>query len=281
MQTSSDTTDRRDLLVSQKSTLPPSPISSEEFSKTSSKFFSKPSSNLPAAIQILKDRRQCILAENWNPIQLRPGDYDELWLQLERKEQDLLRYLEDKVHLDYDPKTFELVIRMPTEIHEYVGGSIIYDIRQQIDIIRTGNNSAAVLAQKIEYLELTSVILEDGARRDPDKEFGYKGAKYPTVVVEISYSQRKKNLAKLADQYIVETSGQIQMVIGIKLNYAGSKKQEIVISYEKLTIFLDKVEDIQGIETIPYVLAAGQESEDGNPRRRRNSIRRTNRHISV
>lgn len=112
MQASSDTTGRGNSLASKESsspeasvTLPLSPVSSED---PSSKLFSKPSlkpssksfSNIPAAIQLLKDRRKCILEENWNPIQLEPGDYDKLWQQLEREEVDLLSYIENKVQYE-------------------------------------------------------------------------------------------------------------------------------------------------------------------------------------
>ncbi|MCJ1387778.1 hypothetical protein MMC18_000621 [Xylographa bjoerkii] len=163
------------------------------------------------------------------------------------------------------------------------------------------------------------MFFEDGARHDPDKEFGYEGAQYPGVVIEIAYSQRKKNLSKLADHYIVESCGQINIVVGIELDYKGSKSatvslwcptygvdnegrflasdeilseefrkadgtgvrnkalrlqlkhfvpfqigadpdglaQEILISYEKLAIFVDKAQEIQSAENIPCVLAAG------------------------
>ncbi len=104
MQASSYMTDRRGSLVSENSTspelsvaLPPSPVSSEEpLSKPSS----KPSSNIAAAIRLLKDRRKCVLKDNWNPIQLQPGDYNELWQLLEREEGDLLSYVKDKVQYE-------------------------------------------------------------------------------------------------------------------------------------------------------------------------------------
>lgn len=118
---------------------------------------------------------------------------------------------------------------MPILIHEFIGESIAYDICRQIDIIRSVNNSAAVLAWKVHCLGSTSMFLEDRARHDPDKAFGYEGARYPGVVVEIAYSQRKKNLSKLADHYIVESSGQIQIVIGIELDYKESKSAIVSI----------------------------------------------------
>ncbi len=112
---------------------------------------------------------------------------------------------------------------MPTTIHESFGDSIGSEINRQLHMIRNGNNPAAILARKIWCIGSASIFLEDGARRDPDKEFTYEGTTCPGLVIEIAYSQRKKDLPRLADRYIVESSGQTQMVIGIQLDYRGSK----------------------------------------------------------
>ena len=104
MQASLYMTDRRGSLFSEDSILsesyvdsPPSPISSEEFL---SKPSPKPPSSIAGAIRLLKDRYECVLEDNWNPIQLLPGDYDELWRYLEGEEGDLLRYIKDKVQYE-------------------------------------------------------------------------------------------------------------------------------------------------------------------------------------
>ena len=73
------------------------------------------------------------------------------------------------------------------------------------------------------------MFFEHGARHDPDKEFGYEGAQYPGVVIEIAYSQRRKNLSKLADHCIVESWGQINIVVGIELDYKGSKSATVLL----------------------------------------------------
>lgn len=118
---------------------------------------------------------------------------------------------------------------MPIAIHESLKVSIVHEIRRQVDVIREGNNSAAILARDIVFNGSASILLEDGARRDPDTQFGYWGTQYPTLVVEIAYSQRIKHLPRLADHYIVESSGRIQMVIGIKLDYRGSKTATVSV----------------------------------------------------
>lgn len=118
---------------------------------------------------------------------------------------------------------------MPTTIHESFGGSIAYEINKQLDTIRNGNGPAAKLARLIGCIESASMFLEDGARRDPDKQFAYLGTKYPGLVIEIAYSQTEKNLLRLADHYIVQSSGRIKMVIGIELDYKGTKSAKLMI----------------------------------------------------
>ena len=50
-------------------------------------------------------------------------------------------------------------------------------------------------------------------------------------MIEVAYLQSKKegvkSLAKLADQYIVESSGVVKMVICLALEYRGTKKATI------------------------------------------------------
>ena len=77
--------------------LPPSPPSSED----------KPTSHIPEAIQLLKDRRTCILAENWNTIKLQPDEYEELWQRLGKEDEELLGYVEDKIR--YERNSYEEV----------------------------------------------------------------------------------------------------------------------------------------------------------------------------
>ena len=71
---------------------------------------------------MLKDRRTCILRKNWNIVKLLPGEFEELWQQLEKEDEELLGYAKNKIrykknHLrkhvandqsvDYNPRTLE------------------------------------------------------------------------------------------------------------------------------------------------------------------------------
>ncbi|MCJ1250788.1 hypothetical protein MMC30_008016 [Trapelia coarctata] len=234
MQASSHIPDRRGSSTSQYSkspettiAFPPSPISSED----------KPSSHILEAIQLLRNRRACILEDNWNTIKLQPGEYEELWQRLGKEDEKLLGYIQDKISVDYDPGTWDFVVRMPTNVHERLGCLIRSDIIEQLAEFRKGNNLAATLAQNIRPSGSASIFLEDGARRDPDMQFKYNGAHYPSLIVEIANTQSKKDggkdLPKLADQYITESGGSIRTVIGISLDYQCTKKATLSIWHPK------------------------------------------------
>jgi hypothetical protein len=122
---------------------------------------------------------------------------------------------------------------MISPIHEKLLASTEQDILSQLSTIGAGNGSAAPLAQRIHSLRSSTIYLQDGATHDPDTQFVYEAAKFPGVVIEIAYSQSRKDggkdLARLADHYIVESSGSINMVIGIAVDYRATKKATISI----------------------------------------------------
>jgi hypothetical protein len=59
-----------------------------------------PSSSVATAVQLLRDCRDGNLKKNWNSMQLKPSDYEELWRYLETKEESLWGYVEDKVQYE-------------------------------------------------------------------------------------------------------------------------------------------------------------------------------------
>jgi hypothetical protein len=72
----------------------------------------------------------------------------------------------------------------------------------------------------------TDIKLEN-SKRCPDSAFAYRCSKYPRVVIEVSYSQKLKNLSYLADAYIVESDEKIGVVISFDIDYKGEKKAKL------------------------------------------------------
>jgi len=59
--------------------------------------------------------------------------------------------------------------------------------------------------------------------REPDAEFKHEDACWPGVIIEVSYSQKTKALPRVADNYILETNGNIRVVVGLDLDYKTKK----------------------------------------------------------
>ena len=131
------------------------------------------------------------------------------------------------------------MIRKPTAVHEHLLASIRSDIFVQLDTIRKCNSSAATIARKIRPFGSADLHLEDGAKRSPDMQFGDDGAKYPGLIIEVANAQQSKKdgggkeLSKLADQYIVESSGNVRTVVGISLDYGATKKATLSVWHPK------------------------------------------------
>lgn len=103
------------------------------------------------------------------------------------------------------------------------------DIVRQLIKIEDHTDLAADLVKGIHFDNSLILELEDGATRYPDFQFGYKNNQYPAIIVEISDTQSQKDLKFLADHYIVQSTGSVNVVIGIKLDYEKTHKATISI----------------------------------------------------
>lgn len=54
-------------------------------------------------------------------------------------------------------------------------------------------------------------------------------AQYPGVIIEVSYSQKRKDLPRLADDYILGSDRDIRVVIGIDVEYNASKEATLSV----------------------------------------------------
>jgi hypothetical protein len=57
-------------------------------------------------------------------------------------------------------------------------------------------------------------------RKDPDLSYKFlqEGCKFPGLVIEVAWSQRKLDLERLAKRYIEGSNGDIRTVVGVNLN---------------------------------------------------------------
>jgi hypothetical protein len=118
---------------------------------------------------------------------------------------------------------------MPGSLHESLESYITQEILRQLDTIAQSGSPSAVFAGDIENSASAEINFEDTeyGSHQPDASFQHFEAQYPGVILELSYSQKKKDLPRLANEYILGSDADIRVVIGIDVEYKGSKKASV------------------------------------------------------
>lgn len=125
-------------------------------------------------------------------------------------------------------------LEYPQRLHDTFIRRVVEEIKRQLNTISTLEpqlrsyiESINEVAGRVEF----PITAEDGHQafiwREPDAMFSHDDARWPGVVIEVSYSQKRKNLRDLADDYILESNGGIKLVVGLDLEYHGSQKATI------------------------------------------------------
>ncbi len=125
---------------------------------------------------------------------------------------------------------------MPSPIHVEFTSYVVTEILLQLQTAAREDDRVAVIVDEINMAGSSKIDLSDGPQepesksksKSPDGSFRYHHSRYPSAVIETSNSQNMKDLAELADEYIVETESDIQVVIGLDI-YEGSKSKRATI----------------------------------------------------
>ncbi|KAG8406855.1 hypothetical protein J3459_018613 [Metarhizium acridum] len=120
---------------------------------------------------------------------------------------------------------------MPTELHEWVISSVVGDLQHQLQKLGAGHGASAGFARAVDArgsptLDFTKTGY---GRHDPDAQFRHLRAQYPGVVIEVSYTQKRKELAHIAEDYILGSKGSVRVVIGLYIEYRNSKKATLSV----------------------------------------------------
>jgi hypothetical protein len=96
---------------------------------------------------------------------------------------------------DYNPHTGELIVRMTTPTHDIFTAQVVNDIKSQLEQIGASDHPLAAVARSVAFCSTSRIYLEGDPSddqklptRSPDASFLPGEAKYPSIVIEISYS---------------------------------------------------------------------------------------------
>ena len=100
--------------------------------------------------------------------------------------------------------------------------SIVEEIKTQL---KSFSGPSRIFAQAIKFGGSSRIKFDDAdyGAHDPDGQFQHPNAQYPGVVIELSYSQKERDLPHLADDYILGSDSNIQFVAGLDIQYPGRK----------------------------------------------------------
>lgn len=120
---------------------------------------------------------------------------------------------------------------MPSSLHESLQSYITQEFLRQLGAISQSGSPSALFAGNIENSASSEINFKDTeyGSHQPDASFQHFEAQYPGVILELSYSQKKKDLSRLANEYILGSDADIRVVIGIDVEYTGSKKASVSV----------------------------------------------------
>jgi hypothetical protein len=129
---------------------------------------------------------------------------------------------------------------MPTPVHDIFTTRVAREIERWIESIADRTDldpQIPALASSIVNSSTSRIILHgevDEDRKgpphhDPDAAFTHVRAIYPSVVMETSFSQKRKDLPRLAQDYIFGSLANVSAVIGLDIEYRGTKKATVSV----------------------------------------------------
>ncbi|KAF2787667.1 hypothetical protein K505DRAFT_316306 [Melanomma pulvis-pyrius CBS 109.77] len=206
----------------------------------------------------------------WTEFQLAEGDYNEIERRLEQ-DKVLSGYVQDKIRYDYSGESGCLFVRMPTAVHKLFIARVEDAIFSQLKSIRDGLGAAAAFAQRVYparsteiYFPVDNALSSRKLKHEPDASFWHDNAQYPGVVIEVAYSQKKKRLARLAEDYLLDSDANIRIVVGLDIEYGKEGSRKATLSVWRTNLFHTP----NGDDELRVVQEAADETfrdDQGNP----------------
>lgn len=126
---------------------------------------------------------------------------------------------------------------MPTPLHETFCAELVDEITSQLKVLQNGDGPSAKFARDIKHFASSRVDFPQDIndpetkyyRREPDASFGHRQARYPGVILEVCYSQKSREIPYLADDYILNTDGNVKVVVGLDIDYKRSQRAALSV----------------------------------------------------
>jgi hypothetical protein len=105
-------------------------------------------------------------------------------------------------------------------------------------VIRNRSDKAALFAQKVQLAHSTEIYFlvnnappSTKSKHKPDASFWHDDAQYPGVIIEVAYSQKRKRLGRLAEDYLLDSDASVRVIISLDIKYSRkwSRKATLLV----------------------------------------------------
>ncbi|KAI0876129.1 hypothetical protein GGS24DRAFT_499159 [Hypoxylon argillaceum] len=163
---------------------------------------------------------------------------------------ELQAYSEDKLRFDYTRSQQRFEIRIRTIIHEMMAESIFLKVGNWVEQLQGSDDTkVSNAARSVMWAGSTDVEFPfakgENDSKSPDKSFIHTqcGCQcvFPTVVVEVGFSQRNNDLQEKAEAYIRRSNGEIRAVVGVDMYkmFQAEKRNELRLKKKYMAGELD------------------------------------------
>jgi hypothetical protein len=130
---------------------------------------------------------------------------------------------------------------IPHEHYAYArhfAAKVVDEIKIQLHGIstNTSNPEIAAIADSAIFYATSRIFLkgdpaddEEYAKSSPDASLRHKDATYPWVIIETSFSQKRKDLQRLVQDHILGSCGNVKLVVGLDIEYRRLKMATISV----------------------------------------------------
>lgn len=107
-----------------------------------------------------------------------------------------------------------------------------------------GSDRAALFARKVRTARSTRIYfpVDDAppsilSKHEPDASFWHDNGRYPGVIIEVTYSQKRKSLGRLAEDYLLDSDTSVQVVVGLDIEYGKNDSRKATLSVWRTSSF--------------------------------------------
>ncbi|PVH80277.1 hypothetical protein DL98DRAFT_588606 [Cadophora sp. DSE1049] len=178
---------------------------------------------------------QSIRTIAWEKFPLTPSEYAILLRVIEKLPLEVQEFWDSKLRYDFISVKSTFFLRMPTYIRHETA-------KAAVDKIIEAGIKGFESKREILTTQSTTIYFKEKDTSTPDGSYTLTTSSMPAMIIEISDSQKTKELEMLSERYIRDSNGRIKIVIGVDITYTPPEQ---TVSSKLVTISVWRAEIVE------------------------------------